>query len=57
MPTEHNDFGAFALTSSQGFKFVTIFMKNNMYFKCAFHYCFLHILAKALQSICSIVMF
>jgi hypothetical protein len=52
MPAEHNDFCAFALTSSRGFKFVTIFVKKIMYFKCAFHYCFLHILAKDLQSIC-----
>jgi len=34
MLTEHNDFGAFALTSSRGFKFVTIFMKNNMFQMC-----------------------
>jgi len=51
MPAEHNDFSAFALTSSRSFKFVIIFMKSNKYFKCAFHYCFLHILTKDLQSI------
>lgn len=54
MPAEHNDFSAYAPTSSQGF--VTIFMKNNVFQMCL-HYCFLHILAKDLQSICLIVMF
>jgi hypothetical protein len=36
MPRQHNDFSAFVLKSSRGFKFLTTVMKNSMYFKCTF---------------------